>query len=310
MKKDIIKKILNDIPLINNHKKVFKINKGWSKDEKYYIENEIGKKFLLRICDIEYYNVKKKEFMIMKKVYNLDINMSKPIDFGKCYNNKYVYLLLSWIEGTSVNEIINLLSEKEQFNLGIKAGLILKKFHSILPSHKQEDWEQKMLKKFKRHLDKYKSCGIKVPHDYLALEYINENLHLLKNRPQTFQHGDFHIGNFILTSNNTLGIIDFNRWDYGDPYEDLYKIMLFTREFSIPFAIGQIQGYFLDKIPEDFFKILALYIADVILFSVAWAIPFGKEEVKAMLKRAEIIFSDYEYFNSVIPNWFNIKKYK
>ena len=43
-------------------------------------------------------------------------------------------------------------------------------------------------------------------------------------------------------------------------------------------------------------------------WSVVWAIPFGKEEVKAMLKRAEMIFFDYEYFDSVVPEWFTMQK--
>ncbi|MCD6579188.1 phosphotransferase [bacterium] len=304
MKIDKVRNLLKNVLSLSDYSKVIKLNIGWSKDEKYYIESEIGEKFLLRVSDIEYYNDKKEEYMIMKEIYDLNIKMSAPIDFGKCDNNKYVYLLLSWIEGTAANEIITTFSEEEQYNLGIKAGLILKKFHSISAPDEQEDWEQRMLKKFDYHLERYKTCGIKVPNDNIAIKYINENLHLLKNRPQTFHHGDFHIGNFIITSDNTLGIIDFNRWDFGDPYEDFYKMMLFSRELSIPFAIGQIHGYFNNRVPNDFFEILALYIADVILFSVVWAIPFGENEIKEMLKRAEMIFSDYEYFNSAVPKWF------
>lgn len=305
MKINNVENLLKDIPLHNGYSKVLKINKGWSKDVKYYIESEVGEKFLLRISEIKYYDVKKKEFEIMQEIFNLDIYMSAPINFGKCDNDKYVYMLLSWIEGIAADEIITTFSEDEQYNLGYKAGLILKKFHSILAPAEQEDWEQRMIKKINFHLKKYKACGIKVANDSRAIKYINENLYLLKNRPQTFQHGDFHVGNLIVTPDNTLGIIDFNRWDFGDPYEDFYKMMLFSRELSIPFAIGQIQGYFEDNVPDDFFKIVALYIADVILFSVVWAIPFGEKEVKTMLELAEMIFSDYDYFNSVVPKWFN-----
>ena len=129
-------------------------------------------------------------------------------------------------------------------------------------------------------------------------------MHLLKNRPQTCQHGDFHIGNLILAPGNTLGVIDFNRWDYGDPFEEFYKMMLFSRELSIPFAMGQINGYFENRVPNNFFDLLALYLADVILFSVVWAIPFGTDEVKGMIKRAEMMLSDYDNFNTTTPKWF------
>ena len=34
-----------------------------------------------------------------------------------------------------------------------------------------------------------------------AFKYIAENRHLLKNRPQSYQHGDYHIGNMMIDSN-------------------------------------------------------------------------------------------------------------
>ncbi len=108
----------------------------------------------------------------------------------------------------------------------------------------------------------------------------------------------------MVTPNNTLGVIDFNRWDYGDTIEEFYKMMVFSRELSIPFAIGQINGYYENGVPKDFFDILSLYVADVILFSIVWAIPFGDREVKGMIKRAEMILEDYNNFKNTIPKWF------
>ena len=306
MKTKEVKDIISEMPLLNNCKVFHKVDKGWSKDNKFYLESGDGEKYLLRINGIDYYDVKEKEFMIMKKISGLDLNMSEPIDFGICSNGQNVFMLLSWIEGTALDEIITTLTEEDQYDLGVKAGSILKKFHSIPAPTEQEEWEQRMLKKFNYHLEKYQLCGIKVPKDELALEHIKNNLYLLKNRPQTFQHGDFHVGNLILSTDHKLGVIDFNRWDYGDPYEDFYKMMLFSRELSIPFAKGQINGYFGDKIPQDFFKLLSLYLADVILYSVVWAIPFGEDDVNIMLKLAEMIFADYDCFKTEVPRWLAI----
>ncbi len=308
MEKSEVKKLINDIPVVDSYNKFFKINKGWSKDKKFYIEDQFGKKYLVRISKIEDLDIKKKEFMAMKKAYKLGINMSQPIEFGICNNGKNVYSLLSWITGKPLDEVINTMNEEEQFNSGIKAGRILKKFHSIPAPDYQEDWEQRMQKKFNNHFKRYKKCDIKVPNDNYAINYIKENMHLLKNRPQTFHHGDFHVGNLILTLDNNIGVIDFNRCDYGDPYEEFYKMIFFSRELSIPFSNGQIQGYFTDGIPDDFFKLLALYVADVTFPSVVWAIPFGEDDTKKMLKRTEMIFSDYENFNRVIPKWFSKKR--
>ena len=35
-----------------------------------------------------------------------------------------------------------------------------------------------------------------------------------------YQHGDFHPGNLIYMENGEIGVIDFNRWEVGDPYEE------------------------------------------------------------------------------------------
>jgi len=304
MESKVVKDIICDIPILKNYRDFYKIDKGWSSDEKYFIECDEGKKYLLRINSTDQQDVKEREFIIMKEVSKLGINMSEPIDFGITNNGQHVYVLLSWIEGEPLDEVITTLTEEEQYSLGVEAGGILKKFHSLPAPVDQEDWEERMIKKFDYHLKRYNECGIKVLNDEYALKYIKENLHLLKNRPQVFQQGDFHVSNLILTPDDKLGVIDFNRWDYGDPYEEFYKMMMFSRKVSIPFARGQIYGYFGDQIPEDFFKILTLYLADVSLYSVVWAVPFGQEDVNNMLKLAEMIFTDFDNFKTVVPGWF------
>lgn len=298
--------LFSDIPDFSEWTTIQKINKGWSTDEKYYIETKTGAKLLLRLADINLYEKKKKEFFRMQEVYNLDINMSKPLIFGKCGNNKYTYSLFSWIEGESAQETIINFSEKEQYAYGIEAGKILKKMHSLPAPQDQEDWEERMKTKITTHLEKYQKSPYKLKNDEYVIEYIQKNLHLLKNRPQNYQHGDYHLGNMLITPNNELAIIDFNRWDFGDTYEEFYKMMLFSSLISEPFTLGQINGYFDNKIPDDFFNILSLYVADVLLFSIVWAIPFGVSEVEGMIKRAEKILENYDNFKTTIPKWFRI----
>lgn len=304
MEGNLKSKMFKDIPYYTEWCIIKHINKGWSKDKKYYIENKNGDKLLLRISEFNFYDIKKREFEEMKEVYKLGINMSRPIDFGVCGDGKYVYLLLSWIEGKAADEAIKKLSREEQYKLGIEAGKILKKIHSIPAPADVVKWEEKMLKKINNHLNRYKESGIRFFKDKFAINHVEKNLHLLNNRPQTYQHGDFHIGNLVVTPNNTLGVIDFNRWDYGDTIEEFYKMMVFSRELSIPFAIGQINGYYENGVPKDFFDILSLYVADVILFSIVWALPFGDREVNGMIKRAEMILEDYNNFKNTIPKWF------
>lgn len=303
MESDIVENCFQDIPVYSEWVTIERIYKGWSKDRKFFIRNKSDEKLLLRISDIDVYEFKKKEFENMKDVYNLGINSSRPIDFGTCGDGKYTYSLLSWIEGKSADEVIMNLSSEEQYKYGIEAGKILRKMHTIPAPINQEDWEERMTKKISGYLMRYEECGIRVLNDEFVIKFINENWHLLKNRSQTYQHGDFHIGNLIITPDNSIGVIDFNRWDYGDTVEEFYKMILFSREISIPFAIGQINGYFENGIPDDFFNILTLYVAGVILGSIVWAIPYGSDEVDGMIKRAKMILDDYDNFNTTIPKW-------
>jgi aminoglycoside phosphotransferase (APT) family kinase protein len=295
---------LHGIPDRNNWKTIQKIEKGWSKEQKFRATDLHGKSLLIRITDSEKEDSKRKEFAAMQKIANMGIPISTPLNLGLCGDGKFFFSLFSWVEGTALDEKIHLISMEEQYTLGKQAGLILKQMHSLPAPFQLEDWEIRQTKKISKHLENYKACGFKVSDDNKALKFIENNMHLLKNRPQHFQHGDFHVGNLVLSPAHKIHVIDFNRWDYGDPWEEFYKMCLFSREKSIPFAIGQIHAYFDHKIPSQFFELLAFYLADVILYSVVWAIPFGEKEVQGMIERAHMIMEDYNGFEITVPRWF------
>lgn len=64
---------------------------------------------------------------------------------------------------------------------------------------------------------------------------------MLKNRPQVFQHGDYHIGNMMIDTRNELRIIDFDRYDFGDPWEEFNRIVWCAQKTSL-LASGMIKG--------------------------------------------------------------------
>lgn len=294
---------LQDIRQYAEWVKIEPINKGWSQDKKFCIERQDGARLLLRLSSHEQYPTKQKEFAAMHQFRSIGIRMSEPLELGICGRGDYVYMLLTWQEGDTLGDVFGTLSEQKQFEIGIKAGEILRTIHSIPAPVDQPDWQERMTKKIKSHLERYHASEFKVPSDELALKYIEENLHLLKKCPQVLQHGDYHPGNMILSPTGELSIIDFNRWDYGDPYEEFNRMMVFSREQSIPFARGQLVGYFGEDIPDLFFRLVALYLADVILFSVVWATSFGQADVDNMLRRAQMILDDYDGFTTHKPIW-------
>ena len=51
------------------------INKGWSKDKKYFVTDENGNRYLLRVSDIAEYDKKQSEFNMMKQVASFGVPM-------------------------------------------------------------------------------------------------------------------------------------------------------------------------------------------------------------------------------------------
>lgn len=294
---------MHDIKNYNTFIKIEPVNKGWSSDKKYYIETAEGRRLLLRVADISEYDRKKVEYEMMKQVAALGIPMSKPVDFGICDNEKSVYSLLTWCDGEDAETILPRLTETEQYLLGVKSGEILKKIHSIPASKDQEEWGIRFNRKTSIKIDKYKACGIKFDSDDKIIDYIENNRQLLSGRPQCYQHGDYHVGNMIISPEHALSIIDFNRPDFGDPWEEFNRIV-WSAAVSPHFATGQLNGYFGGRPPIEFFRLLAFYISSNTLSSIYWAIPFGENEVTTMKNQARDVLSWFDNMSNPVPTWY------
>jgi len=291
---------MQDEGLFNTFSKVEPITKGWSEDKKYCVTKADGTKFLLRISPVEQYEERKYLFEILERVAELGIPMCKPIEFSTCEDG--VYILESWIDGEDAEEAIPMLPETEQYVLGLKFGEILRKIHSIPAPDTQEEWATRFNRKTNIKIQKYHECGLRFEGDDRVIEYIENNHHLLENRSQSFQHGDYHIGNIMLEKGE-LRIIDFDRFDFGDPWEEFNRIV-WCAAVSPHFASGQLRGYFGGEPPIEFFRLLAFYIASNTLSSIYWAIPFGQGEIDTMMKQSQDVLAWYDNMQNPVPTWY------
>lgn len=300
--------IFEDISGYSDWNIVSQIQKGWSKDKKYYIQNKDGQEFLLRVSEIFELEKKRKEYENLSKIAELNINMSVPIKFGVCANGSMVFSLLSWVDGDDAEKVLPTLTKREQYRLGVESGEILAKIHSIPAPQGIMSWSETFNRKIDRNINKYNDCPIKIPNGEKIIKYILDNRTLLDLRKQSIQHGDYHVGNLVIDKNNKIGVIDFNRYDFGDPWEEFNRIA-FSHSVSIPFTIGQIEGYFSGNVPIKFFKLLALYMGANALSSIPWAIPFGEKEINVMLTNANNMMEYYKNFEIFIPTWFESLEY-
>ena len=278
------------------------IDKGWSGDQKYCVTTTDGTKYLLRISPMERKQRREGEFLRMEQVAALGIPMCLPIECGLC--DEGVYSLQSWVDGVDAETVIPTLPEKQQYAYGLDAGHILAKIHSISAPIDIPDWEPRFNAKIDRKIAMYESCPLQYEGGEALLDYLAENRHLLVNRPQSYQHGDYHIGNMMLTHDGVLTVIDFDKDDFGDPWEEFNRIV-WCAQAAPAFASGMVDGYFGGEVPMEFWSLLALYIYSNTLGSLPWAIPFGEKEIVVMRTQAAQVLSWYDNMKNVVPRWYD-----
>lgn len=276
------------------------INKGWSGDKKYRAVDAAGNTYLLRVTNSPRGERYPDMFRMQKQVEELGVPMCNPIECGRCKDG--YYMLQRFVEGLDAEDAVKGMSEDEQYRLGYEAGEYLRLIHTIPAPEDQPDWAPRFNAKIARKIEKYTDCPLKYENDEYILDYIAKNRHLLKNRPQCYQHGDFHIGN-MMVEDGKIVIIDFDRYDFGDPWEEFNRIV-WCAQAAPAFASGNVDGYFSDKVPHEFWELLALYIASNTLSSLYWAIPFGEKEITTMKNQAREVLDWYDNFTNVVPKWY------
>ena len=143
---------------------------------------------------------------------------------------------------------------------------------------------------------------IKYENGQAFIDYINENRHLLKNRPQAYQHGDYHIGNMMIDRGGQLHVIDFNRNDYGDPWEEFNRIVWCAQKApSLCFRYGK----------------RILLITYLWVLEIACSLHFKQYslicilgdsvrtgQVNTMLNQAKEVLSWYDNMRNPVPTWY------
>ncbi len=277
------------------------IDKGWSPDKKYFVETAEGQKLLLRIADIAEHDRKRAEYGAVSKAAALGAFMPQPFGFGVCGGGKEVYYMVSWLEGEDAMEAMTAMAEKERYVLGFKSGELLRRLHALPAPDDAEDWESRFWRKIDGRISDYRKYKISTANGEAAIKYLQDNAHLLKNRPQTFNHGDFNTTNIIVAPNGELGAVDFNCFndnrDYGDPIWEMICVS-YMEEPDPYYYTGLWNGCCNGTPDEEFFRLTAYYFAYDLLSSLGGDESFDNGGFDKK------VLEWYDNFKNIIPNWY------
>ena len=280
------------------------INKGLSHDRKYYIETTKNLQMLLRVSDAAKYEQIKADFEKMQRMYMEGIPMPQPLELGFCNDDKRVYQLQTWCEGENLEAILPMLTETEQYVTGLKVGEILRKIHIVPAPENIENWQKRYINVISERLQAYHDCGVRFEGWENIIRYYNDNLHLLRERPQTCLHGDYHAENLLRDENGNISVIDWQILDfsgYGDPWVDFRSDQCAS---SPHFATGFVRGYFNSEPTIDFWKLQALYMATGSITAIPWAFYRYPAELDSLVEHNLNILLWFDNMSNPVPSWY------
>ncbi|MDZ7926186.1 MAG: phosphotransferase [Agrobacterium sp.] len=176
-----IERIISEVPL----------EKGWSNDKKSIVTTPDGR-FVRRIIDDSRIHSTTTLFFHIGSL-NLDDNpFSRPMELD-CTPSPARFYTTTYVEGEDLEEALCKLSQKEQMRLGYEAEFALKKIHTRVRVKDDGMWAIKYNAKIDRKIKAYQECGINVSNDHFLIDRIDSLRIFLEGRPQTFQHGDYHV---------------------------------------------------------------------------------------------------------------------
>ena len=282
-------------------REIAQIKKGFSNEEKYIVET-MAQTCLLRISPVKAYSRKKEEFGIMKKLFAKGVSCNRPIEMFIGKEDQKIYSLFSFLPGCDAEEHISGLAEPTQFEIGFRAGRDLKKINSF--ENHTGTWKQRKLAKHENYIRQYAEHGYHFKNDDKVIRFVELNCDRITSAPDRLQHDDFHLGNIVIHNDQYAGILDFNRYDWGDPLHEFVKLEWFTWPVSREFARGEINGYFgKGGVSRDICLIISVYIAMSIFSTLVWTLKFHPHTMSFIENRMYSILKNYEYFDCIQPEW-------
>lgn len=300
-----IEVLQHSIPQLNYALAIEPIHKGLSTDGKIMIHLPDNEKLLLRLFDLAELEQKQLEYEAIKSIEGYGVKCSIALACGKLQDYNIGYMLLTFIEGEDARDELPKLTKAKQYRVGFDTGKELLKLHLFQAPRSISPWYDRKIAAYQACIQEYNKWNLRFNDDAKVMAFIEEHMELMKLQPNVFLHDDIHAGNVIVKKRKFAGLIDFNRYDWGDPVHDFLKMGMFSIELSIPFSIGQVEGYHNSQAPDtSFWELYALYLAMSLFNSIVWVQQAEPEYLHTLLDKIALIIEDHRGFEQVIPKWY------
>jgi len=279
------------------------LDKGYSADRKYVLRADSGTGYLLRVSDIAEERARRADFELVSRLSETGVACPRPICFDTSPEQGVCFMVLAYLPGDCARDVLPKMTPAQQYAVGHQAGEELAKIHCALaPADRVDDYAVRG-DKYVRHQRLVQESGLSFRGQDRAEKYVAAHLDLLKDRPTTFRHGDYHPGNLIVQGEVLVGAVDFNRCDWGDPIDDFFKIAFFGAPLSPDYALGQVVGYFGGDPPDGFWPLYNLYVAMVLPADIVWTQQHYPQHLSASLHLIEVITSTHDFEDGGAPAW-------
>ncbi len=260
LSKHTVRKLLNILEENYTFDHALVLDKGYSDTMKYTLYHTNRPVYLLRIYPLNESIRCTLEHRYLHQHYQNGVQCQQPLTMQILPELNCCYLLLDYLSGEDGENVLPHLPVDEQYQQGRAAGQQLHIIHQVIPDE-PIDWAKRRYNKYIQKKQQARQLDLPFYRQTELEQYIEQNVDLLCNDRVVFQHDDFHPANLIFENGQLSGIIDFSRFDWGDAWEEFFKLPKYTCEVSTPFACGQVDGYFQDTIPDAFWPHYNLYVA-------------------------------------------------
>lgn len=259
-----------------------------------YLLSGVEKKYILDI----YSSSKLKKILKRRECLDeLNLEFSNAFIYEKVdvLDDSRCYILTEFL-----NDVKKDFEFKFSYEKGFEMGKFIRRFHNTFQSRSCVRWSKHYSYRINKVLHKYGLGNYRGEFDYIIFDFLDANKYLINERTSTTIVGLSSMEDIILDKSGRFKFLE----DYKILRSDSYFEFLFFNSKNIEnrsLLAGVIDGYFENRVPRTFFKLLAIYTIVERLYEV-----LDKEEVdfEDLKLKIDEINEMYDKFSTIYPTWY------